>query len=170
VRLWADGEWVVRGEIMGGGPFVSEDRIVELDLDGVEGDTLRVRLEPPSGFWRLDWFAVDYSDDAPFDLAEVGASSIVGDDGRDLSAALGARDGEYYVMPRTGQSAALAFPAPAPVVDRDRTVFAKVTGYYDIHLDARGRRRTALLGKIFGEPGYVVAYSLKELADWRAQH
>ena len=169
VRVWVGGEWVERGRIMGGGPFVSEDRVVMLDLEGVEGDELRIQLTPPTGFWRFDWFAADYSDDAAISLLEVAASSAVGDDGEDLRAVLDTEDGGYHVMPEVGQGAVLEFSVPPREGNEQRTVFAKVSGYYDIHLAESGPPQTAAFGRILLEPGYMAEYSLREYQDWR-QH
>jgi hypothetical protein len=167
VCVWEGDDWVERGAIVGGGPFISEDRVITLDLGRVEGDELRIRLRPPAGFWRLGWLAVDYSDDVRVDAREVSASSIVGDDGRDLLPVLAAIDGDYYVMPETGQTASLSFDVPSRVSGMNRTVFAKVTGYYDIRLEGAGHRKDRLLSQIFSEPSYVVKYSLEEYLDWR---
>jgi len=169
VKVWVDGEWIERGRIMGGGPFISEDRVVPLDVEDISGTELRVQLVPPAGFWRFDWFAVDYSDDLPLQLQEVAATSIEGDDGADLCDALGASDGTYHVMPEVGERALLAFPVPPVEPGSERTVFAKVAGYYDIHLHSTGRPRTQVVDRILEEPGYVVSYSLTEYKDWQSR-
>jgi hypothetical protein len=169
VKVWAGGEWVNRGRIMGGGPFISEDRVILLDVADVEGDELRIRLAPPAGLWRFDWFAVDYSDDAPFRLQEVSATSALSDAGEDVTSLLSAQDGAYHVMPEVGQGAVLAFPAALGADDSERTVFAKVSGYYDIHLNSSGPARSDILARVLREPGEVVAYSLREYHDWQAR-
>jgi hypothetical protein len=167
VRVWCRGEWIERGRIMGGGPFISEDRVVLLDVADVDGEELRVLLAPPAGLWRFDWFGVDYSDDKAFRLQEIAPTSAVTDDGEDVTSALDSTDRVYHVMPETGQGATLEFPVPPVTSDTERTVFAKVWGYYDIHINGRGPADTEILSRILREPGEVVAYSLREYRDWR---
>ena len=63
--------WQVRGILPGTGPFISKDRILPLDVSHVKGDTLRLRIHPPAGFWALNSFAVDYSADRPLSVQTV---------------------------------------------------------------------------------------------------
>ena len=56
--------WQVRGMMPISGPFVSDERVVPLDVSHVVGDRVRVRVRPPSGFWAFNSFAMDYSSDA----------------------------------------------------------------------------------------------------------
>jgi hypothetical protein len=167
VRVLEQGRWVRRGTIQGGGPYVSETRVVPLDVSGVEGDELKVMLTPPTNFWTVNSLAVDYSDDADVDVTRVAASSALSDDGTDIAALLAARDREYYVAPDYRQTADLVFPEP-PVRDgRARTVFARATGYYDIHLDAFGPPLLEELTRMEHEPGYITGLALKEYLEWR---
>ena len=57
--------WEVRGLLPGGGPFISEDRVVPLDISRVEGDEVRIRIRPPVGFWGLNSFQMDFGPDEP---------------------------------------------------------------------------------------------------------
>ena len=56
--------WRTRGLLPGGGPFLTETRVVSLDLSRVSGDSLRLRIRPPSGFWALNSFEISYEDGA----------------------------------------------------------------------------------------------------------
>lgn len=167
VRILEDGHWVRRGTIHGGGPYVSEDRVVLLDLSGVTGDELSILLTPPVNFWTLNSLAMDYSDDAGVEVTRVTASSAVADDGTDIAALLRAADREYYVAPEYRQCADLVFREPPPREGLERTVFAQATGYYDIHMTAFGPTCTDELGRIEHEPGYVTRLALKEYLKWR---
>lgn len=169
VYVWAGNTWAHRGEITGGGPFIAEERIVPLDLADVEGDTLKIRVSPPSGFWQLNSFAVDYSQEVPFEFQDIAASSAIGHDGADLRPILGSTDGSYYVMPEVGQVAYLKFPVPPSKVNSKRTVFAKVSGYYDMHLNTSGKPKSEIVHRIVFEPGYVTKFALQEYFNWRSE-
>lgn len=169
VNAWIGGKWIKRGTIIGGGPFMTEDRIVPLDLSGVEGDTLKILMAPPAGFWQLNSFAIDYSQMPAPQYQEIAATSIIGDDGADVRDLLSSTDGKYYAMPVTGQSANLvfqAFPIPEGSV---RTIFAKVSGYYDIRMNASGPPQTEVLDRIIFEPGFAASFALGEFHRWRSE-
>ncbi len=170
VHIWTGQAWERRGEILGSGPFIAEERVVPLDLTGVETDTLLIRLAPPAGFWRINSFAVDYSEDRHLEFQELSASSIISHEGKDIRGALESTDGDYYVMPEEEQIAYLTFPVPETSRGLSRTVFARVTGYYDIHLETSGPPQYDIIQRIAFEPGYVVRLALREYQKWRAEH
>ncbi len=169
VKVRIGNEWVTRGDIIGGGPFVTEDRIVPLDLNGVEGDTLNILMSPPAGFWQLNWFGVDYSANETVEFNEIAATKAIGDDGADLLGILDSTDGRYYVAPETGQISALVFQVPAGEPGRERTIFAKVSGYYDMHMKAAGPAKRETLNRIALEPGYPTRFAIEELTKWKAE-
>lgn len=166
VDVWAHECWESRGKIIGGGPFMAEQRVVPLNLEGVTGDTLRIRIAPPTGFWQFNSFAVDYSEPVAFEMEEISAMSVIGHDGDDLCAVLESSDRDYYVMPEVGQRAYLTFPVPELKPGRDRTIFAKVSGYYEMHLNASGMPQMAKINRILTESDYVVRFALEEYQKW----
>ncbi|MFC1563615.1 hypothetical protein ACFL6G_01705 [candidate division KSB1 bacterium] len=170
VKVWSNNTWTTRGEIKGEGPFKVEDRIVPLDLSGVEGDNVKILLAPPSGFWLINSLALDYSQDIPVEINEISAKTMVGHSGADLRDILESTDGSYYITPEIGQTAELTFPVPELKQGYERTVFAKVSGYYDIHFDATNPPDIVQLLKILSEPGYFVRYALKDYHKWIEQH
>jgi len=169
VAILEDDIWVNRGVITGGGPLASEDRIIPIDLSGVEGDTLMVRLTPPIGFWKMNWVAVDYSAEQNFTLHEINALSMSDDPEMDKLNALGEIDGEYYEMSEFGQWAELEFPVPEEDPNLSRTVYAMVSGYYDIHLDPDAEFRPELIARILTEPEYLYRFAAAECNRWIAE-
>jgi len=169
VDVWVGESWARRGKIIGGGPFMAEERVVPLSLEGVVGDTLKIKIAPPSGFWQFNSFAVDYSEPVPFELREISASSMIGHDGEDLCTVLERCDDSYYVMPEVGQRASLTFPVPELKSGSKRVVFAKVSGYYEMHLNVSGLPRLKKIQRILSEPDYVVRFALEEYQKWLEQ-
>jgi hypothetical protein len=169
VKVRIGNEWITRGDIIGGGPFVTEDRIVPLDLSGVDGDTLNILIAPPAGFWQLNWFGIDYSDNDPVEFKEIGATKATGYDGADLLGTLDSTDGGYYVAPEKGQTATLVFQVPTGEPSRERAIFAKVSGYYDMHMKAAGPAKRETLNRIAFEPGYPARFALEEFMKWKAE-
>jgi hypothetical protein len=166
-RVWTGTDWSVRGDLAGGGPFLCEDRVVPLDLTGVTGDTLRILLTPPPGFWQFNWFAISYEPDKPLTAQELSADTAISHDGKDIRARLQAEDQRYYSTPEVGQRAALVFTAPPLAEGLTRTVFAKASGYYSIHHAEVVARNDSILARIRNEPGYFARYALEQFQEWR---
>ena len=128
--------WHVRGMMPTAGPFVSDERVVPLDVSRVIGDQLRIRLQPAPGFWALKSFAVDYGENRPLRVTRIPVKDARDWSGRDVSGALRAADGEYLEMSEMGQRALVTFAAPPRIAGLERTVFLHSRGYYRMHLSS----------------------------------
>jgi hypothetical protein len=167
VYVKSNNGWHRKGSIFGGGPFITEERIVPIDISDIRGPKLEIKISPPAGFWQFDSFNIDYSEDLPVEVQEISANSIFDNDGADITSILENIDDDYYAMPFKGQKAVLTFPVPEPIPGMKRTVFAKVNGYYDIYLDASGEPQTEILKEIENNPDFIIKYSLLKYAEMR---
>jgi hypothetical protein len=158
--------WKEKAVILGGGPFISEDKAYQLDVGDVPGDTLRLRLCPPKGFWQFNYIAVDYTPDEQVRVTEIEAVSARDHQGRDVKDQFAKQDQHYQVMPEIGDAAEVVFPVPERTAGLERTVLAKATGYYDIHLNKKKKADRALLKKIQQNPDLGIAYALQEYRTW----
>lgn len=157
--------WERRGALHGGGPFISELRAIPLDLTGVEGETVRLRLHPPIGFWRFDAFYLGI-DDVPGEIARLPIATATDSRGEDVLALLAAEDGASFDQPTKEDWAELTFKAPPVRVDRDRTIFAVTSGWYGIHLYAEEPPDSVRLQRLAFEPGYAVRLAMEEYAEF----
>lgn len=85
--------------------------------------------------------------------------------GRDIRDLLSKTDDNYYSMPETGEYADLVFDIQPINPYFKRTVLLKASGYYDIHLRAKGEPQIALWEPILKEPGFMVKYSLRSIGN-----
>jgi hypothetical protein len=159
-------QWVRQELIPGGGPFVSENRAIPVDLGSVTGDRIQFRIHPPVGFWSLNSFMLAW-DEGEVHVTEVGPDSGAGPVGTDVVEALRTDDGLYVDFPTSGDRAMLAFAAPPALPGMQRTVFARTRGWYEIHLHDLAAPDLAALGRLLYEPGYVVRRGLREFAEYR---
>lgn len=159
--------WVQRGTLLGGGPFIAEDRVVPLDLSGVVGDELRIRIQPPYGYWALNSFAVDYGADRAVRVDTVAPLAARDHQGHDVLASLVAVDESYYEMPSTGDYGYLTFAAPESRAGMERTVFLHTRGFYRLYLSEEGDPDLMTIERIFGVPGAVLEFAAARYADWR---
>ncbi len=167
VRAEVPGGWKDLGTITGCGPFVSETRAYVLDIGDVPGETLRLKLAPPSGFWMINHVAVDYTPDQPVQATELEPVEAVGSAGQDIRAVVAREDDVSYDAPFLGDRADLTYLVPPERPLSERSVYCKVSGYYDIHMGTLGAPRWDILKKLRDEPGYSVRYSLQEYRAWR---
>jgi hypothetical protein len=147
------GGWRTRALLPGGGPFITESRVVPLDIRGAVGDSLRVRIRPPLGFWALNSFAVSYDDaEQPVAVDTIAPLAARTFDGRNVLAELASSDGAYYAMPTTEDRATVTFRAPPPRAGTARSIFLHSRGYYRLHLDEQGPPNLTALQRLIDVP------------------
>ena len=160
--------WVHSGTIRGQGPYATEDRVTTIDVSGLSGDSLVIRMKPPMGFWTIDYVGVSYSKTEKAQTTELTATWGEDDDGESILNHITFADGRYYTMPEIGDWAKLSFAVP-PVEETGtvRTVFLKTTGYYEQHIDKSQPEKAALLREIMESPGFIAKVSMEEFVKWR---
>lgn len=169
IRVETPEGWTSKGLIVGGGPLVSETKAYPLDLADVVGDTLRIKLTPPAAFWKINYLAVDYSEDEPVQSVELEAVEAVDHRGEEVGERLAQTDGCYLEMSEIGDSAELVFNAPPRNPTAARTLILKASGYYDIHLGAQGEPNQEFLERIHSEPGFAVKHAFQEYLKWKRE-
>jgi len=169
-RVETENGWKSKGLILGGGPFISEDRIYTIDLRDVPGETVRIKLTPPAIYWMINYLGMDYSSDQPVSIIELEPLEVIDNLGQDKRDTLAANDGNYLVMPYIGDSADVVFAAPPIIPGMERTIVLKASGYYDIHLDAKGEPKIEILEKMRHEPGFIIQYAIKEIQSWEKEN
>jgi len=126
-------------------------------------------LTPPAAFWAINSIAVDYSADAPVQSQNLDAIKALDDSGTDVRSVLKLEDQNYHIMPRIGNQTDLTFQSPPHLSGRERTVLAKVSGYYDIHLEAKGDPQMTILSRFLSEPGFGSRFGLNEYMKWKKE-
>lgn len=168
LKAWVEtpAGWSPRAVLYGGGPFAAKPKAYVLDIHDVPGDTVRIRLEPPAGFWRFDGFAVDASEDQPLEAREVAPFSAKAADGRGFEAELAAADGLKLVMPKGHPTVDLRFAVPELRPGLARSLVLKAGGWYDPHFSRAGEPRPGLFERILTEPGAALRMTQD---GWRAR-
>jgi len=161
-----DNDWAIRGIIPGGGPLITEDRLIDIDLTDISPDTLVIRINPPRGFWTLDYIAVEY-DQCPQpqsrELLPVESRDMFG---KDIGPLLSEKDEKYFIMPEIEDWATVEFNVPEKPDGKERTIFLKSTGWYEIQTDKTQPEKKELVDKLLKTPGEIVKYSLEEYLKW----
>jgi hypothetical protein len=166
IQLKDGDQWVEQGYIPGGGPLVTEDRVIPLDLSEISGDKLVLRLEPPPGFWQIDYIAMDYGPTKQLVGYEIPLKAAVDNTGKEITPSLNQVDGFYHQMPEVNDWFKAEFAAPERNSGMQRSIFLKTTGYYEIRLDKSQPEQTELIQTLIATPRKIVDYSNQRYSDW----
>lgn len=163
VRVWDGREWRVAGWLRDLPSLVERDQAVPLDLRGVEGDTLRLRIDGPPGLWSIDRAAVAFGDGEPFDETRVTVARATLEDGSDVADVLARADGRRHSLRPHMDTVTLAYRAPARRPARQRTVLVEATGHYNVMVPADGEPQPATFRRLVEEPGGFARFALERL-------
>lgn len=159
--------WAVAGQYPEAGPEISKQQVLHLDLRGVRGDTVRVRLETVPGFWLIDRAAIAFGADEQFTTRPLELAHAHRAGGLDVRNLVNAADGAELVL-ETGESAELAFAVPAAPAGTERSYVLRSTGWYRIH-EAGAHADSTMLARIAREPLALSRIAVGRLNDALAQ-
>ena len=159
--------WEPRGLVWEAGPEIAKRQALRLDLAGVEGETVRVRLESVPLYWNLDQVGIDFSPASlstpPVRVVEP-ESARMESDGQDVLALLSEADGIELIL-ETGDAVVLAFQVPPVPEGMIRSYLIATTGWYRIHSPASDAPPRAEVARIGTEPGAVSRLSVARLNE-----
>jgi hypothetical protein len=144
---------------------VFRDVAVPLDLDGVEGDHLRVRIDGPPGLWSLDRAVVSWPSEDGYQELRVPLARATGERGEVLTDLLAHADGRRHVLRPYRDRVTLVFPAPPPKPGRARSLLVEVAGFYIPLVLVEGGPRHAAFQRLVEEPGAVARFILEQLRE-----
>jgi len=159
--------WNFQGFINGGGPLVSETRVYDLDLSSVKSDSVTIKINPPFGFWTIDYLAIQYDEFTTPVIERINLQTATNQEEIEVNEPMEIKDQNYYVMPNVGDYFEATFTGRENTVDSKTTLYLKSSGYYEIHLDKTLPVQVATLSKFIFEPGYIIKFSNKRYSEWK---
>jgi len=162
VSVWSGDRWLLRGAIGAPGPELAKRQVLPLDLTGLDGDTVRIRLESAPSFWWIDHVALDPSDERPMRVRTLDPVAATDAGGRDVLPLLTQVDRRYYTM-ETGDAAELRFQVPPVPAGQARSYLVRSTGWYRIRAAAEGEPEVALLDRLLAEPSAGSRFSVERM-------
>jgi hypothetical protein len=139
--------WKPQGLAWEAGPEVSKRQVVLLDLTGVMGDTVIVRLESVPSFWLVDRAAIDFSPELPVTVHELSPETAIGASGRSRVATIALADGVADTL-ETGDSLLVSIPVPPIPPGAERSYLLRTHGWYRIESPESGPPDLALLTRV----------------------
>jgi hypothetical protein len=163
IKIWNGHLWKDADFVWGIGPKLFKDQVFELDLTGIPGDRLKLRLESTAGFWAVDNAIVDYSPDLPANVTELPLAQALDYQTKDLRQCLSHKDSAYYVMASNADRAELSFVTPASSINTVRSFMVKCTGYYETLIPSGTRPQIDRVSHFINEPNSFGMYALGKL-------
>ncbi|MGE5759541.1 MAG: hypothetical protein ACM37V_04175 [Gemmatimonadota bacterium] len=154
--------WVAQGVVTDPGPEVTRRQVVPLDLSGVDGPMVRVRIESAPSLWLIDHVAVAYGPEPQLVVHELVPASARTTEGEDVLPLVARADGREWVFEQRTR-ADVRFPLPRPVPGMARSYLVKTTGWYRIHFAEAGEPDVTTLDRMFNEPRAAVRISVSAI-------
>lgn len=162
--VWTGDRWTHQGMYWEAGPEVSKRQALDLDLSGVRGDTVLVRLESVPSFWLIDRVGIDYTTDRPVNVAELQLAEARDLRGKDVRALINDVDNTYYAL-EPGDAAELHYTVPAVPEGVSRTYLLRSTGWYHVNTPLTADRDAQLLWHVSHDPFGLSRVAVGRLND-----
>lgn len=120
---------VLLASLLPTGSGASRELVLTMDVSGLSGDQVEIRLECAFLAWAVDYAAVDFSADLAFKRKEIPLSMASDQDGTDLTEKLMIPDSLTVQLDAPGEKCWLSFRAPPAVPGYTRSAFLGVSGY-----------------------------------------
>jgi hypothetical protein len=161
VRLWTGDEWKAI-DLLASLPAVTfGEQAVRLDLRGLRGDVVRLRMDGLPGTCMVDAASLHFGE-PPAELSEIAPVSAEASDGRDVREAIRAIDRNRHEL-KEGEALELRFAAPPRRAGLDRSFVLKTTGYYKILMPAAGEPQSTLFEQVMNDPRALARFSLEDV-------
>jgi hypothetical protein len=145
--------WKPAGLFWEAGPEVVKRQALPLDLSGVTGDTVRVRLESIPSFWLVDRVSMTWGAPDTVPARKLPLLSAIDGQGRDVAPELRTVDQRRFTI-ETDEWADLQYrDAPPPAPGLTRSYLLASTGWYRIHTPEAGPVDSTLLAAVASGPG-----------------
>jgi hypothetical protein len=160
LSVWNGRGWEDRGVFWEVGPEIGKRQVLPLDLTGISGPTLRVRLDAPPFFWLVDFVGIDFGKEHNYSSQRLTMLSAIDQKGRDLRQILVSADGREEQL-ETGDAVELRFSAPPLLPGKARSYMLRSTGWYRIHAPEEGLPDLTLLSAASAPGGIARISSLR---------
>lgn len=157
VYLKRDGKWQYVDSYAIVGPIADRDIVMPLDLSGITGDKLEIRLECGAFFWDIDYAALDSTPQKQVKESILPLRSAIDNTGKDVRDILMADDDRYYTQ-NMGDHAYLEYDVPPLQTGMERTLILHSKGHYQKLRDPQGKPNIAKLSK-FRQAGALGSFS-----------
>jgi len=152
-----NGKWESAGYFNIAGPMAMRDDILPLNLEGINSDTVKIKLVTGFLFWEVDYAGMDFSKIQNVKVSELPVRIALDKDSVDVRNLLQIKDNNYMVLKEVGDEVMLDFDGPSQQ-NTGRSIFLHTSGYYKILRDQTGPADKQAL-KTFRKPNRFPEFS-----------
>ena len=146
------------------GPLLNREVIIPLNIPASE--TAEIRLSCGYMFWELDYAAIDYTNDAAFEIERLKPYEAINEKQVDVLLSILNADKKFLDQPAVGDATILKYRGKKARTGKTQSVFLHTSGHYEHVRVYKGSPKTAFL-KSFSKPGALAAFSKQEfLKSW----
>lgn len=133
VLIWDGSTWRHAGEVWEAGPEVTKRQVLPIDVRGIPGTTLRIRLESAPAFWTIDFVGLGPRMATPVTAHTLQTISVTSERFADGFARLAAADGAMLDMEQGDVVGITVADAPPAAPGMTRSYLLRSTGWYRVH-------------------------------------
>lgn len=133
VLIWDGSTWRHAGEVWEAGPEVAKRQVLPIDVRGIPGTTLRIRLESAPAFWTIDFVGLGLQMSTPVTAHTLHTISVTSERFADGFARLAAADGVMLDMEQGDVVGFTVADAPPAAPGMTRSYLLRSTGWYRVH-------------------------------------
>jgi hypothetical protein len=165
VTVWDGSAWREAGEVWEAGPEVAKRQVLPVDLTGIPGDRIRVRLESAPAFWDIDYVGLGAAVDAEVTTHTLATTRAASPRQPDALQRLAANDGRMLDM-EYGDTVRIEVRDTAPPVrGMTRSYLARTSGWYRIHGRDNADPDIAMLTALAQQPHGAARIAISQLND-----
>lgn len=157
VFVRAGKEWKFIDYFIHTGNTASRDMIMQLDLRGIEGREVELKLEAAYRFWQVDRVAMDFTTESGITSNYLAMTSAEKAGGAQQLANLAADDNRYTILEQQEQ-VSLEFSATELEPESNSSLFLVSSGYYHVNSEFGGAAQLKELGA-FRQAGHYDRFS-----------
>ncbi|MBK9176197.1 MAG: hypothetical protein IPM46_07650 [Flavobacteriales bacterium] len=162
------GHWTRVGQFELAGPMAWREDALQIDISGIQGEVVRLKLETGFMFWEIDHVALDRGPVADLTIQQIKPSSAIDQEGNDVLTPLLKEDGACLVQPALDDLTEILFTAPPLASGSERSLFLHAAGHYEILREPATHTPSLLYLRSFNDAGAFPKYSRDRWNDTRA--
>jgi hypothetical protein len=173
IEVFNGKEYISKGKIKSNGSLFMEERIMNLDISDIPGDTLKILLKPAFGFWKIDYLniindnisEVKSTKIIPYSITDKNNYTIRQKNLKNLDSWE-----SYFNLKKQNDFLKVVFLAPEKESGAMRAIFLKTTGFYRIFTPANAKDQSVLFESFFKIKGSAKKYAIEQYYKWKSDY
>jgi hypothetical protein len=166
IYLKKNGEWQLLDHLYSVGPLAARDLVVPIDLTGLNGHKIELKIETGFMFWDLDYVAMDFTPATAVSTTFIQPKLALDQNQHNWAATLQSADQKFLPQKTIGEYTEISYPTRSAAPGMKQTVFLHSRGYYELIRTYEGAPQVKELKK-FRTPGAFAEFSRAEFFKLR---